>query len=40
MSLLIALGSAKEIGGLAVLLAGSVVIYIMQSRAWLRRKVA
>jgi len=40
MSVLIALGSAKEIGGLAVLLAGSVVIYIMQTRAWLRRKVA
>jgi amino acid transporter len=40
MALLIALGSAKEIFGLAALLAGSAAIYGLQTRTWLRRKVA
>jgi len=40
MSLLIALGSAKEITGLAALLAGSAALYGLQTRAWLRRKIA
>jgi len=40
MGLLIALGSAKEIAGLAALLAGSALIYGLQTRPWLRRKVA
>jgi Na+-translocating ferredoxin:NAD+ oxidoreductase RnfE subunit len=40
MSLLIALGSPKEIIGLAALLAGSAAVYGLQTRAWLRRKAA
>jgi len=38
MAGLIALGSPKEIGGLAALLGASVLIYFLQTRTWLRRK--
>jgi amino acid transporter len=40
MGCLLALGSRAEITGLAVLLAGSALIYAVQTRTWLRRDLA